>query len=165
VNQGPRETIQPKKEEGKVVAPEKLRNSILRVLERRGAMNGSTLKNFAGQEASKEEWLAAIGSLAHDGKIIKKDGIRAGSFKVWLPGTVGPRPAAAKEKVAPSNEATEPSKKTPRVNRKPQPKPLSTTGSDGAGNKKPPVYEAVLADLELRRQKIDHAIAALRALA
>ena len=138
---------------------EMTKNAILRVLERKGGMNISTLKNFSGQYASKEEFKAALDELTREGKINMKCGIREGSFKVWLPGVITQKPSA------PSNESTEPSKKTPRVNRKPQPKPLSTTGSDGAGNKKPPVYEAVLADLELRRQKIDHAIAALRALA
>jgi hypothetical protein len=170
VGKVPRETIQPKKEEK--VGNETLRNAILRVLERKGTMNISALKNFSGQYASKEEFQAVLDGLAASGRIMKKAGIREGSFKVWLPGAAKPQLADVAKKAAPSSDATEPSKKTPRVNRKLPAKPLPATGKTVADNKPPgngggrtrPAYEPIIADLMAQRQKIDNAIAALREL-
>ena len=147
------ETTQPKKEEVKV-NNETLRNAILRVLGRKGEMNISTLKNFAGQEASKEEFQKTIDELSISGRIVKKAGIREGSFKVCLPGTSGSPPSNAVRKQEPSKADGDP---RPAAPRKPKEKAIKPAAGDG-------VFAAAIAELEAKRQNIDNAIAALKAL-
>ena len=147
------ETIQQKREEGKV-DQETLKNSILRVLGRRGEMNISTLKNFAGQEASREEFQKTIDELSISGKIVKKAGIREGSFRVCLPGTSGSPPSNAVRKPEPSKADGDP---RPPALRKPKEKAIKTAAGDG-------VFAEAIADLEIRRAKIDTAIEVLRGL-
>jgi len=147
------ETIRTKKEEGEV-SNETLRNAILRVLGRKGEMNISTLKNFAGQWASKEEFQKTIDELSISGKIVKKAGIREGSFKVCLPGTSGSPPSNAVRKPETSKADGDP---RPPALRKPKEKAIKTAAGDG-------VFAAVISGLEAQRQKIDNAIAALKAL-
>lgn len=120
---------------------ETLKNGILRVLGRKGVMCGSSLKNFAGRLASKEEFQAVIENLAGDGKIVTKDGARPGSLTVWLPGgldTKSPEPgkkaAPPAAKVTRSSPATETSKKPRAVNRPPVVVPAPP---DASGNKPP----------------------------
>ena len=148
------ETIRTKKEEGEV-SNETLRNAILRVLGRKGEMNISTLKNFAGQWASKEEFQKTIDELSISGRIVKKAGIREGSFKVRLPGTSGSPPSNAVRNPEPSKADGDPS---PPALRKPKEKAIKTAAGDG-------VFAAAIAELEAKRQNIDNAIAALKALA
>ena len=147
------ETIRTKKEEVKV-SNETLRNSILRVFGRKGEMNISTLKNFAGQEASKEEFQKTIDELSISGRIVKKAGIREGSFKVCLPMTSGSPPSNAGKKPEPSKADGDP---RPAAPRKPKEKAIKPAAGDG-------VFAAAIAELEAKRQNIDNAIAALKAL-
>jgi hypothetical protein len=147
------ETIQPKKEEVKV-SNETLRNAILRVLGRKGEMNISILKNFAGQEASKEEFQKTIDELSISGRIVKKAGIREGSFKVCLPGNSGSPTSNAVRKPEPSKADGD---SRPAASRKPKEKAINPVAGDG-------VFAAAIAELEAKRQNIDNAIAALKAL-
>jgi hypothetical protein len=151
------ETIRTKKEEVKEVDQDTAKNSILRVLGRRGNSSISVLKNFAARGASKEEFQTAINDLVREGKISTKKGAREGSLTAWLSGTPEPK---AKKKADGDPRPTAP--------RKPRAKPLSETGKDGGGNNYfgpgHPIYDAALQDLELRQQQIGHAIAALKAL-
>jgi hypothetical protein len=154
----------PKKED--TVDQEKVKENVLRVLGRKGRMTISSLKLFAAAEETKESFRAAVDALASEGKVEKEAGIRAGSFYVALPGT--PEPTGTAKKVAPSNDATVPSKKPRRVNRP----AARATGEPGARNRKtaamlsePSPISMAIVELELQRTKIDVAIEALRELA
>ena len=96
---------------------ETIRNGILRVLERKGAMSVSILKNFTAARAPKKEFQFALDELARTGKINTKAGIREGSLKVWLSGAPDSRgpvaekaPAQGEKKIGRLTE-----KKTPAV--------------------------------------------------
>jgi flagellar biosynthesis regulator FlaF len=158
-------TIQPKKEA--MVDQAKVKENVLRVLERKGRMTISNLKLFAAAKESKEDFRTAVDALAGEGKIVTEQGSREGSLSVALPG--------AEKKVATSNDATVPSKSPRRVNRKPATPPIKTRAKAEAtvsAPRKAALISAAIALLEEKRtaaldtvEKIDAALAGLRALA
>jgi hypothetical protein len=155
------ETIRTKKEEVKEVGTEgedkAAKERVLSRILREKVCNRGRLLVYCG--VSSAELDAVTRGLEKEGKI-----------KSWPNGRScfytppdGTDPWEGKKKAAPIKSDGDP---RPAAPRKPQAKPLSATGKDGAGNKKkkPVPYAAVLVDLEAKRQNIDNAIAALKAL-
>jgi hypothetical protein len=159
-----RETIQPKKEEVGGVDQEKMREGILRVLGRKGMMTISNLKLFTAREESKEDFRAAVDALAREGKVVTKDGVRAGTLSLWLPGTAAP--PEGKKKEPPSEKKAPSAVKYQRNIKKRQIDSSTATASPPPGNGgfQNRTVKSLVADLMIQRQKIDNAIAALREL-
>jgi ribosomal protein S25 len=163
------ETIRTKKEEvGKVDEMKAANERVLSRIRREKVVTRSRLTQFSN--VSSIELDAVTRGLEKEGKI-----------KLWPNGRScfytppgAPDPWGEKKKVAPANDATKASEMPQPVNRKPVPrkpraKPLSATDSNRqqpaeTGNGAGP-YEPIIAGLEAQRQKIDNAIAALKALA
>lgn len=165
----------------------KVKESIVRVLGRKGPMTSSSLKLYAAKRETREDFLAAINALAGEGKVVTTAGAQPGSLRVALPG------AAATPSPTASNDATVPPKRQRKVNQRqsdrspaPATPPIKTRARKerpvsaprkplgvrifGLGPNGGPVA-TVIADLEARRavaldqvEKIDVAIAGLRAL-
>jgi len=88
----------PKEEE--TVDQAKVKENVLRVLERKGPMTISILKLFSAAKESKEDFRAAVDALAGEGKVVTTAGAREGSLSVALPG------AEKKEKAAPAKKTS-----------------------------------------------------------
>jgi len=152
--------------EDETVDQAKVKENVLRVLERKGSMTVSNLKLFAGNKESREDFRAAVDALAGEGKIVTKEGARAGSLHVGLPGAASGSSSKAEKKP----EAGKP--KT----RKAGPVAPSAPGNGGGKPASRPSKAAVnvagllnidemIGFLEEKRAAIDTAIAGLRALA
>jgi ribosomal protein S25 len=162
-------TIRTKKEEGGKVGDMKAANErVLSRILREKVVTRSRLTQFSHVSGARLNAVAQ--ELEKEGKI--KSWPNGRSCFYTPPGA--PDPWGEKKKVAPANDATKASEKSQPVNRKPVPrkpraKPLSATDSNRqqpaeTGNGAGP-YEPIIAGLEAQRQKIDNAIAALKALA
>ena len=162
----PRETIQPKKEEGGKVGDMKVANErVLSRILREKACGRTRLMTHCGVSSAELNTVAR--ELEKEGKI--KSWPNGRSCFYTPPGA--PDPWGEKKKVAPANDATKASEKPSHVNRKPAPrkplaKVLSATGKTVVDDKLPAdgAYAEVIKGLEAKRQNIDNAIEALKAL-
>ena len=152
------ETIQRKKEEvGKVgdmkVANERVLSRILR----EKACGRTRLMTHCGVSSAELNTVAR--ELEKEGKI--KSWPNGRSCFYTPPGA--PDPWGAKKKAAPIKSDGDP---RPAAPRKPRAKPLSATGKDVVDDKLPAdgAHAEVIKNLEAKRQNIDNAIAALKAL-
>ena len=101
---------------------------------------------------------------------VAKELEKEGKIKTWPKGRScfytppgAPDPWGAKKKAAPIKSDGDP---RPAAPRKPRAKPLSATGKDVVDDKLPAdgAHAEVIKNLEAKRQNIDNAIAALKAL-